>query len=330
MRRWIARDRGVSAAREMELLLQVGHDLPGAISVDSEPLPSVPWKTAGRDLGLSTISESTMHFSLAGVGMKFSMIRSGERLTIPAHGQAGDWIVKLPDSVFPRVPQNEFAMMSFARDVGIEVPDHLLLTRGEVFGVPESLWPESEPYAYAVKRFDRIGSGRVHIEDFAQVRGVYPDDKYSGSFETIGALSFRGHDTRSFLEFVRRMVFNLAIGNGDAHLKNWSLIYPDRRVARLSPAYDLVSTAAYRLPEIEDLGLKFGGSRDFNRVSRRDFERIAFRLGVPRGQVLEQMEITIEAAEQAWANWASVDIGSRPVSEWVSRSIESLRRRLLG
>jgi serine/threonine-protein kinase HipA len=314
----------------MELLLQVGHDLPGAVSVDPLPISSVPWRAAdGHGEGAISRSGSGARFSLAGVGLKFSMIKTGERLTIPASGESGDWILKLPDSAFRRVPQNEFAMMSFARDVGIEVPDHVLLTRAEVSGVPSALWSDVEPYAYAVRRFDRSPGGRIHIEDFAQVRNFYPDDKYSGSFETIGALSYRGFDTPSFLEFVRRMVFNVAIGNGDAHLKNWSLIYPGGRRARLSPAYDLVSTAPYRLPEIEDLGLKFGGSRSFDRVRISDFERLAIRLRIPRGLVVDEVEAAIGAIEQQWTHWASVDVGSPAVTGWISRSVETLRSRVL-
>ena len=57
------------------------------------------------------------------------------------------------------------------------------------------------------------------------------------------------------MEFLRRFVFNALIGNADMHLKNWSLIYPDRRAAMLAPAYDFVSTIAY-LPD-DRLALTF-------------------------------------------------------------------------
>ena len=74
------------------------------------------------------------------------------------------------------------------------------------------------------------------------------DGKYRSNVETVAGLAHRGRDIASLREAVRRTVFNLLVGNGDAHLKNWSLIYPDRRRARLSPAYDLVCTAVH-LPD---------------------------------------------------------------------------------
>ncbi len=67
----------------------------------------------------------------------------------------------------------------------------------------------------------------------------------------------------------RRLAFSLLIGNGDAHLKNWSLIYRDRRNPTLSPAYDFVSTAAYgtRSGQADDLGLRFDRTRRLPRLA---------------------------------------------------------------
>jgi len=75
----------------------------------------------------------------------------------------------------------------------------------------------------------------VHIEDLAQVRNVYPENKYLGNYETVAALAYRGHDLNSLREFARRLAFTILIANDDAHLKNWSLIYTDPRVPCLAP-----------------------------------------------------------------------------------------------
>ena len=248
--------------REMELLAQVGHDLPGRR----------PGAAAGEvpiecDLGRRAESyaielsddfhQPGVRFSLAGVGMKFSMLRRDDRLTMPAHGEGGDWIVKTPDSRFRDVPLNEFAMMTLAGAVGIDVPEIMLVPRERVDErLPASVWPEREEFAYAIRRFDRDEQrGLVHIEDLAQVRNVYPEQKYNGNFETVASLIYRGRDKESLLEFTRRLTFSVLISNGDYHLKNWSLIYRDGRVPTLAPAYDLVSTAYYFTGERpEDLG----------------------------------------------------------------------------
>lgn len=99
LREWIAAERHVSAQREMELLAQVGHDLPGAVRIRSvEPSEAVEEVFAITDLPPAPPSKrESWRFSLAGVALKFSMLLRHDRLTLPATGVGGDWIVKLPD-----------------------------------------------------------------------------------------------------------------------------------------------------------------------------------------------------------------------------------------
>ncbi|APU16358.1 MULTISPECIES: type II toxin-antitoxin system HipA family toxin [Actinoalloteichus] len=286
LRQWIAVDRRVSADREMELLAQVGHDLPGAVRVlaDDEPPDLSEWDKAAQQARSPVTTHPAWRFSLAGVGLKFSMLAQGERFTLPAFGEGGDWIVKLPDAHHSQVPSNEYTMMTLAAAVGIDVPDRRLVHREELTGLPPGTWPGREEWAFAVRRFDRDENRRpVHIEDLAQVRGFYPDDKYHGAYETVAALIYRRRDPAALREFVRRLTFCILISNGDAHLKNWSLIYPDRRVPTLSPAYDLVATAPYRdhVDEPENLALKFGRGRRFSAVNATTFARLAHKLHAP-------------------------------------------------
>src|SRR5512146_270708 len=286
LRDWIARERDVNPEREMELLAQVGHDLPGAVRVlaEDEVPPEVDWIRDPDTYVIALADDFHQHgvrFSLAGVAMKFSMVKTAKQFALPAHGEGGDWIVKTPDAVFRDVPINEFAMMTLAGAVGIEVPEVKLVPREEVDSrLPASVWPENEEFAYAIRRFDRDQRrGLIHIEDIAQVRNVYPELKDKGNFETVASLIYRGRDAESLLEFVRRLTFDILISNGDHHLKNWSLIYPDGRVPRLSPAYDIVSTAYYfEGVKVEDLALKFGGHKEFHRVSLGTFRRLQERL----------------------------------------------------
>lgn len=280
LREWIAQDKGVSESQELDLLLKVGHDLPGAVRVAEAETDQTVFDAGRREVATDTESEhdpkNVWRFSLAGVALKFSMLRAGDRFTSPSIGEGGDWIVKLPYQGYQNVPLNEFSMMELARKVGINVPEVRLIHRDQLTGIPDRLWPDSEDMAYAIRRFDRTPSrGLVHMEDFAQVRGFYPHKKYTGTFETLAALIYRQYDTESLLEFARRLAFNCVIGNGDAHLKNWSLLYEDPRRPVLSPAYDLVSTAIYRPSgKPEDLGLKFAKSRSFKSVTLDNFERL--------------------------------------------------------
>lgn len=330
LRKWIAHDRGVSIDRELQLLLQIGRDLPGAVEVvpSEDGVDVEQIGTAVADVG-PRASGSPWKFSLAGVGLKFSMLRQGDRLSIPAANELGDWIVKFPDAVYRDVPVNEFASMSLAKEIGIQCPEIELIHRDSLPPVPDIMWPTAENYAYAIARFDRHPDGRrIHIEDLAQVRGFYPSEKYAGSFETIGGLVYRNEDLVSLREFVRRLTFNLLVGNGDAHLKNWSLIYRDGRRAEISPAYDIVSTAGYyEQGSPDDLGLKFGGSKALERVRRADFLRLQNLLRVDRKDVLDVVDESIERFRLAWKAGAGERFPAQARS-WISDNLASITERL--
>jgi serine/threonine-protein kinase HipA len=189
-----------------------------------------------------------------------------------------------------------------------------------------------EDLAYAIERFDRTPERRlIHIEDFAQVRGFYPESKYKGTFETLAALIYRGRDESSLREFARRLTFNTLIGNGDAHLKNWSLIYRDPRRPVLSPAYDFVATFVYQPQDhTEDLGLAFNGSKSFEAVGPTAFARLERKLKVDAGLAEVSSECarrTLEAVESEEMQLAhhSKDLAARVVDR-----VRTTVRRFLG
>jgi serine/threonine-protein kinase HipA len=334
LRSWIAEERGASEQREMELLAHVGNDLPGALRVLPDGVERfddldriTDHVTPGSE---NNPAEHRWRFSFAGVGLKFSMLRNGDRFSCPATSQGGDWIMKMPDPLHRDVPHNEHAMMRFAAAVGIDIPKVTMVHRDQVDDVPASAWPNHEEWAFAAQRFDRTAHRTaVHIEDLAQVRGVYPQQKYEGNFETVAALIYRGHDNVALAEFARRLTFFVLIGNGDAHLKNWSLIYRDRRVPTLSPAYDVVATEVYRPPgEPEDLGLKFGGSRRFEMVHAQQFNRLARRLGCPT-DLAAVVEETIRRTVEHWPAVQDELTGQSNIRETVARSVRDRSLSLL-
>ncbi|MCC2265795.1 MULTISPECIES: type II toxin-antitoxin system HipA family toxin [Streptomyces] len=345
LREWIAQDRGVSLDREMELLAQVGHDLPGAVQVLAADGPDDGWEWSEASIALkaggsarAAGGESPWRFSLAGVALKFSLLARGDRLTVPVGGELGDWLVKFPDYRHAHVPRNEFAMMSLAKQVGMDVPDVRLVHRDELEGIPDRMWPNQEEWAYAVRRFDRSpqpGRARIHIEDFAQVKDVYPIDKYNSSFETVVSYAYRGHDGEALREAVRRIAFSVVVGNGDAHLKNWSLIYRDQITPSLSPVYDLVSTIPYTpSDEVEDLGLKLSGSKRFEVVNAASFTRLERRLDHRFGTTGAKLgEIAVQTAEHVLEEWpahehllSEVPDIRRSVTTWIQESAARLRK----
>jgi len=105
-------------------------------------------------------------------------------------------------------------------------------------------------------------------------------------------------------EYVRRLVFIMASGNLDAHLKNWSLLYPDGVAPTWTPVYDQVAVVAWSSISYE-LGLKFAGSRDPARVSIESFKRIAATARVDERRVAEEALKTVERARDTWKAYHS-------------------------
>ena len=329
LRDMVVEARG-GGGREIDLLLRAGRDLPGAVKIVTGGAgaagcaggPCAHPRSAGR-----AVASGRLGFALAGMTLKFSMSRRGDRLVVPARGRDGDWILKTPDRSYPDLPANELAVMRLAGSVGIDVPEARLWSRDDIDDLGPGAWTSEETRAYAVRRFDRSPGGRIHIEDFAQVLGRFGagEGKYRSTVETVAAIAYRGRDRASLREMVRRSVFNLLVGNGDAHLKNWSLIYPDRRVARLSPAYDLVCTAAY--PNHADLGLPFFGATRLSEISRGHFARLQAALKVEGDDVLDVVDETIERFSETWAAGAAERVPSR-VATWIEEHLERIRRQL--
>jgi serine/threonine-protein kinase HipA len=107
-----------------------------------------------------------------------------------------------------------------ARAAGITVPEIRLVPVGDIRGLPEAA-ARMEGKALVVERFDRAaGARRVHMEDFAQVFGLFPDDQYAHrSYANLASVLWTETGERGAYEFVRRLVFSVLIGNGDMHLK---------------------------------------------------------------------------------------------------------------
>ena len=132
-------------------------------------------------------------------------------------------------------------------------------------------------FVFAIERYDRTPDGsRIHQEDFAQVRGIPPDLKYGGaSYEGLARFVGDQCGRDDLLEFIHRTVFMLLSGNTDAHLKNWSLVYPDKRSARLAPAYDFVFVRNYPgLDRRLALPLAKEREREPERIGWEHFQRV--------------------------------------------------------
>jgi serine/threonine-protein kinase HipA len=160
-------------------------------------------------------------------------------------------IVKAGREDFPGLAINEFVCMDAARRAGMPVPEFYLSDNRQLF---------------VMRRFDRDAQQQpLGFEDMAVLTGVGTEEKYNASYEKIArairlfcASEHVGHSLRQFFDIV---ALSCIVGNGDAHLKNFGLLYTDPlgADARLSPAYDIVNTTAY-IPE-DSLALTLAGSK---------------------------------------------------------------------
>ncbi|GIH69758.1 hypothetical protein Mth01_20110 [Sphaerimonospora thailandensis] len=144
----------------------------------------------------------------------------------------------------------------------------------------------------------------------------------------MAALVYRRRDVASLREFARRLAFNVLISNGDAHLKNWSLIYRDPRVPALSPAYDLVSTGVY-MGDGETLGLKFAGTKRFDQITVWTFERLERRLGATEAGLGDVVADLVARVHEAWPECAELLSGTPDILKAVSATIDARSRTLL-
>ena len=299
---------------DYEMLLRLGADLPGNVRVVREDWAWSP--EAEPDEGAtSQLQDETdpLRFSLAGVQLKASVLAEAERVTPPLVGEAGNWIAKFPSTAFRDLPENELTLLRWARLAGLDVPDHRLVEVDAIQNLPAE-FPRGGR-ALLVHRYDRAaGAGRIHQEDFAQVFGVEPPDKYisddlpaGANHAGLGALVRHLCGESDFREYVRRLAFVVLSGNADAHLKNWSLVYPDGIHARLSPLYDVVSTVAY--PSIgAALALGLAEPPDaydlrpvpLTAVTFADFRRLADRAGEPADDIEADVKTFVERARAAW------------------------------
>lgn len=320
LRSYLARRASINPEREFFLLWVLGHDLPGALTVrpaDAEDWP--PDANDDRPALAPEERETALRFSLAGVQLKLSAVEHPKHgFTIPANGVGGSWIVKLPGHEFRGLAENEYSMMTLARLIGIDVPEVRLVETAAIQNLPAGVELLKGP-SLAIKRFDRVkGGGSVHIEDFAQVFGVYPHEKYRrASYMNIASVVATECGAEHAMELVRRLTFNVLIGNADMHLKNWSMIYPDRRSARLAPAYDLVSTVAFL--EDNEAALNFSRTKRLDEFDADELSHLAARARLPQQLALTTARETVALFRQHWAT----EKHHLPLSDWMIAKLEA-------
>jgi serine/threonine-protein kinase HipA len=305
----VARALGLSRTNDFALLEALGGDVAGALTLWPEgEMPPVFGGAAQPDVlsdsALVEILDSLparpllagragIRLSLAGAQNKLPIVLVDGRIALPAPGQPTTHILKPAMTRFPATVENEALCMRLAGALGLSVaPVEARVVGGRKF--------------LLVERYDRaVGAdgnlARVHQEDFCQALGHAPEHKYAAeggpTFKTGFALLRRvsKQPASNILALLDAAIFNVIIGNCDAHGKNFSLLYPAGET-RLAPLYDLMSTVAY--PEVSNrMAMKLGGASSSDDVKGDTWATFAkdVGLGVPfvRGRVRELAQWTL-------------------------------------
>ncbi len=190
--------------------------------------------------------------SIQGVQPKLSakLDVRGEVFAVVDRG--GEFILKPQNVMFPELPENESLTMKLAGLAGIEVP------------LNGMIYSSDGRFTYFIKRFDRYGKNKkVAVEDFAQLAGMSRETKYDYSMEKLVIIidRFCTFPAIEKVKLFRRTLFNFLTGNEDMHLKNFSVIVRDDKVA-LSPAYDLLNTTIALSDPKEEIALPVGGKKN--------------------------------------------------------------------
>ena len=271
------------------LLKAIGGDCAGAVSFltegtspetsDKGEYRELSDKEAGRildNLQKRPLDVGEDGFRISGAGAQDKLIacmKDGQVL-LPLNGTPSTHIIKpaMPD--YPDSVENEWFAMRLADACRLSVAAcDIAVIDGK--------------RCYVCERYDRESIDgkvrRLHQEDFCQMLKVDPKRKYESvggpglkeSFALLRALQLPASDT---VEFLNRILFNFIVGNGDAHAKNFSVLYRDG-VPRLSPAYDVMSTAIY--PEVgKRMAMKVDGEYAFKWITRSKFLRMADKLRI--------------------------------------------------
>ncbi|REL24825.1 type II toxin-antitoxin system HipA family toxin [Rhodohalobacter sp. SW132] len=219
---------------------------------------------------LNELAKKSVHqrVTVPGVQTKLSLEEdrktdSADKLTIV--GLWGRYILKPPSSKWPELPANEHCTMMLAEAAGIETVPYGLIHLG------------SGELAYITKRIDRDDKGnKFAMEDMCQLTGRLTEDKYKGSHEQIAKTvkQFSANPLFDLTRFYELVLFSYLTGNGDMHLKNFSLFNDPAVGWKLAPGYDLLNTRLVipKEKDPEELALTLTGKkRNFNPDSFHDF-----------------------------------------------------------
>lgn len=243
----------------MHLLALIGRNGIGRLgySLPDQAAPALPRALSKREL-LSTrytpevFNELVAAYLSTGAGIAGMQpkIMVPDRPTVPIPSL----IVKAASTAYPGLAANEYLCLTAARHAGIDVPSFALSDDGQML-----ILDRFDLVVHDDGRVERLGFEDIAALAGLRVRDVLSDRKYQGSYQRVAELlrQFQLHSNNLY-RFFEQVAFSIMVRNGDAHLKNFGLLYRSREDVWLAPLFDVVTTSIYKYaqspggPELED------------------------------------------------------------------------------
>ena len=324
----LAGDAKLDAADAFGLLIWYGAESAGSVTLlplEAEPqlaealrpLPDAALEARIRQLPKAPLThEAIKRMSLAGAQHKLAVVLQHDVMFEPAGATPSTHILKPdhPDEDYPHSVINEWFVMRLAKRLGLDVPN-----------VHRRYVPSP---VYLVDRFDRVqdeqGWQRRHVIDACQLMGLDRSFKYSqGSVETLAALASACRSPAvARARLFGWLVFNVLIGNSDAHLKNLSFLVSHEGV-QLAPFYDLLSVATYDTtafdkkgwPAQTQLAWSILGVRYFTDINRGVLLEAGASLNLAKGTAQRLLEnLRSRAVQEAEALYAEIEIENAQIA----------------
>lgn len=290
----IAKYLGLSEGNTFSLLAAIGGDCAGAISLFSEEEPPALSKIgtyrilddreAFEILSMLEkrplmVGEDGIRISGAGAQDKLMVSLVDGKIAIPTGTTPSTHIIKTNITGLEETVQNEYFCMRLAKQMGLPVPDVWIH------------YVNQTPF-YLIKRYDRQFNSsesvkRLHQEDFCQAMQIPPELKYENEGGPKLRDCFRLLDEKiksgcmpgkSKITLLQCVIFNFLIGNGDAHGKNFSLLY-DAETESLAPFYDLMNTTLYTNVYKARMAMKIDGKYKFKDIRLRHILALSKAVG---------------------------------------------------
>ena len=266
-------------------------------SVSAEQVQALAAEGATRSAEMVTKAHLSLTGASGKVGLYFDS--KSEKWFLPKGTAPSTHIVKQSHVRLDGIVTNEQLSLLTASGCGIEIPESFIINTGN---------GEDSEILFATRRYDRVFPDqarrvddlpcpyRLHQEDFSQALGIPASEKYereSGQYmkKMFDLLRVRSADpVKDQLRLWDCIVFSYLIGNTDAHIKNYSLLYsPDLKKIRLAPAYDIISTTVYEA-STREMSFHIGGRYLIEEIDREAFREAAGAAGLGEKMAMRRFD----------------------------------------